>query len=111
MNEFLRQEAMKFLESCRGREKAMPRKELEHHLRLFQPKLSERSVRLIYTSLPVCTCDEGLFVPKTCEEVLAFKDYVEKAHGPIIAARRVGIVYNYYRNLRPPTPEVQGELF
>lgn len=110
MRDFLKQEAMRFLGPHRGREKAVPRKELEHHLRLFEPKLSERTVREIYAGLPVASCEDGLFVPKTSREVLDFQEYIAKAHGPVIAARRVSVIYSYYSNLRPMT-ETQPELF
>ncbi len=63
MNTFLRDEAMRFLGSHKGREKAIPRKELEHHLRLYAPTLGERTVREIYAALPVCSSEDGLFVP------------------------------------------------
>lgn len=110
MRDFLRQQAMRFLGPHRGRDKAIPRKELEHHLRLFEKKLSERTVREIYAGLPVCSCEDGLFIPKTTREVLDFEAYVSKAHGPIIAARRVSVIYAYYQNLRPMT-ETQPDLF
>lgn len=110
MNEFLRREALRFLQGCRGRDKAIPRKELEHHLRLWAPKLSERTVREIYASLPVCSCQDGLFIPRTPREVLDFQEYVSKAHGPFIAARRLGIIYATYPQLRP-MEEAQQDLF
>lgn len=110
MRDFLKQQAMRFLGSHRGRDKAIPRKELEHHLRLFEPKLSERTVREIYAGLPVCSCEDGLFVPRTAREVLDFEAYVTKAHGPIIAARRVSVIYSFYPSLRPMT-EAQPDLF
>lgn len=110
MSDFLRSEAMRFLESCRGREKAMPRSELLHHLQLWEPKLCDRRMRDIYSELPVCSSPEGLFIPRTTREVLDFKEYITKAHGPILAARRVNVIYSFYPNLRP-VAEVQGSLF
>jgi hypothetical protein len=110
MNTFLRDEAMRFLGPHRGRDKAIPGDELEYHLRLFSADLAERTVRRIYASLPICSCVDGLFVPKTSREVLDFQAYISKAHGPIIAARRLSIIYSYYPNLRPPTEEVQLTL-
>lgn len=108
--ELLRRETMHFLRDCRGRDKAIPRAELEHHLRLWEPGLPERTVRRIYAGLPICSCSEGLFVPRTVREVLEFKEYVTKAHGPFIAARRCETIYSIYPNLRP-IAEVQRELF
>jgi len=110
MSDFLRSEAMKFLQSCRGRDKAMPRTELFHHLRLFEPRLSDRRLRDIYSELPVCSSEDGLFIPKTTREVMDFRAYVTKAHGPIIAARRCEVIFSFYPKLRP-IAEAQGELF
>lgn len=108
--DWLRRETMHFLRDCRGREKAIPRAELAHHLRLWEPELPERTVRKIYAGLPVCSCPEGLFIPRTAREVLDFKEYISKSHGPIHAARRVDVILSIYPNLRP-TAETQGELF
>jgi len=110
MTDFLRQETMKFLQSCRGRDKAMPRTELLHHLKLWEPNLSDRRLRDIYAELPVATCPEGLFIPRTVREVQDFKDYIAKAHGPILAARRCNVIYSFYPHLRP-VAEAQGDLF
>lgn len=109
MNTFLRDEAMRFLGAHKGRDKAIPRKELEHHLRLFAPTLGERTVREIYAALPVCSSEAGLFVPRTSREVEEFREYITKAHGPIIAARRLSIIFAYYPSLRP-IEEVQAAL-
>lgn len=110
MRDFLRQQAMRFLGPHRGREKAVPRKELEHHLRLFEKKLSERTVREIYAGLPVASCEDGLFIPRSAREVQDFQEYISKAHGPIIAARRCEVIFAYFPKLRP-VAEAQGELF
>ena len=110
MSDFLRQEAMKFLQSCRGRDKAMPRTELFHHLSLFDQSLTDRKLRIIYSGLPVCSCEAGIFVPVSPREVIDFRTYVTKAHGPIIAARRCEVIFSFYPKLRP-IAEVQGELF
>lgn len=108
--DWLRRETMHFLRDCRGREKAIPRAELEHHLRLWEPNLPERTVRKVYAGLPICSCPEGLFIPRNAREVQEFRDYIGKAHGPILAARRCETIYSYYPGLRP-TAETQRELF
>ena len=110
MSDFLRNEIMRFLRDCRGRDKAIPRSELLCHLRRHRPYLSDREMRAIYSSLPIASSPEGLFIPKSSQEVLDFSAYIEKAHGPIWAARRREIIYSYYPELRP-LAQVQKELF
>ncbi len=108
--DFLRTQAMRWLQHCRGREKALPRTELLHHLRLWRPKLDDRGLREIYSELPVCSCPEGLFLPTNSAEVEQFREYITKAWGPVLAHRRCEIVFSFYPRLRP-IAEVQGDLF
>ncbi len=108
--EFLRRETMHFLRDCRGKEKAIPRAELLHHLQLFEERMTDRRMRDIYAELPIAACAEGLFVPKTSAEVVEFSNYLDRKVGPIIAARRREVIYSFYPGLRPMS-EIQGELF
>jgi len=108
-NPFLAREIMRVLQAHRGRENAMPRRDLLERLRLFRPELTDRTMRDLYSTLPCCSSPDGLFIPRTPEEVQAFKDYVTKAWGPIVASRRVGTIVAYYPALRIETAH-QGEL-
>jgi hypothetical protein len=109
MNEFLRTEAMRFMSKFRGRDNAVRREELLFHLRLWEPNLDERGNRKIYTTLPICSCQDGLFIPKTSAEVKEFHDYILKGWGPVLAAKRMRIVLAYYPNLCPVN-ETQQDL-
>ena len=111
MNAFLSRKIMELLQArARGEENAVPREEVLAELRLFQPKLSDRAMRDIYSALPVCSCERGLYVPIRPGEVEAFKVYMTKKNGPIIAARRVAIILAFYPKLRPAA-EGQAKLF
>jgi len=110
MSEFLRLEAMRFMSKFRGRDHAVRREELLFHLRLWEPTLDDRGNRKIYATLPVCSCKDGLFIPKTPAEVKEFHDYILKGWGPVLAAKRMRIVLAYYPNLRP-VDEAQMGLF
>lgn len=106
MSDFLSNKLMEMLQArARGRENAVTRDELLYQLGLFRPNLGDRKFREMYAGLPVCSCVDGLFIPVKPQEVLDFKAYLEKQVGPIIAARRVAIIYAFYPKLRPPTGE------
>lgn len=111
MNEYISRKLMEFLQArARGEEKAVPRDEVLAELRLFQPTLTDRTMREIYAKLPICSSEKGLFVATCTKEVEAFKKYLDKKSGPIIAARRTAIIYAYYPKLRPVN-ENQMRLF
>lgn len=109
MRAFLSKEIMRVLQAHRGRENAMPRRDMLERLRLFMPELNDRGQRRLYAELPVATCPEGLFIPRTQAEVAEFRKYLENGPGgPIAASRRVGIILSYYPALAPIGE--QGEL-
>ena len=111
MNAFLSRKIMELLQArARGEEHALPRGCILAELRCFNPDLSDRDMRELYAALPVCSCEKGLFVPIRPGEVEAFGIYMTKKNGPIIAARRVAIIYAYYPKLRP-VAENQTRLF
>ena len=101
MNTYLRNEIMRIMQGHKGRVNAMPRKDLLAHLQLFRPKLNDREMRDIYSTLPICTCEDGLFLPTSPEEVREFREYIKKAWGPIVAHRRVATIVSIYPKLDP----------
>ena len=96
---FLRTRLMEILQRHRGRDNAVPREKLLFELQCFDPALEDRRFRDIYAGLPVCTSPDGMFLPKTPEEVQEFKAYLTKGWGPILADRRVKIIMAYYPQL------------
>ncbi len=107
--EFLRTRLMELLQRHPGRKNAVPRDRLLADLKCYDPKLDDRRFRDLYAGLPVCTCPDGLFIPKEPEEVRDFKDYITKGWGPILADRRVKVIMAYYPQLAESTMK-QGEL-
>jgi len=106
MNTFLRDQIMRVMQGCKGRANAMPRKTLLAELRLFRPKFTDRECREFYSGLPICSCEDGLFLPQTVVEVQEFKAYIAKAWGPIQAHRRVGTILSFYPKLAPPAEQL-----
>ena len=97
--DFLRTKLMELLQRHRGRDNAVPREKLLFELQSYEPKLDDRRFRELYSSLPVCTSADGMFLAKTPEEVQEFKAYLTKGWGPILADRRIKIIMAYYPNL------------
>ena len=96
--------------TARGKHNAIPREEILRYLRLFKHDLDGRACRKIYTSLPICSCEKGLFLPETSDEVLEFKTYLTKQSGPFVADKRARIIYAFRPELAPAHGE-QIELF
>jgi hypothetical protein len=107
--DFLKIRLMEILQRHRGRDKAIPREKLLFELQCFDSKLDDRRLRELYSALPVCTCPDGMFLPKTSNEVQEFKAYLAKGWGPIVADRRVKVIFAYYPSLATDTMK-QGEL-
>lgn len=115
MSDFIRSVLMKIMSGHVGRENAIRKRCIIPLLAVYNVT-SERYVRDVLATLPLCTCPEGWFVPdyrnipKGTAEVLEFKRFLsEGAGGPIAAHQRCGIIYSYYPMLVPP-PE-QMDLF
>jgi hypothetical protein len=104
---FLRTRLMEILQHHRGRDNAIVREKLLFELQSFDPSLDDRRFRDIYAGLPVCTCPNGMFLPKDPEEVQEFRDYLTKGWGPIVASRRVKIILAYYPGLAVPSMKQQ----
>ena len=105
-NVFLRDQVMRVMQGHRGRAAAMPRKVLLEELRLFRPKFTDRDCRELYSGLPLCSCEDGLFLPETVAEVQEFKAYITKAWGPIQAHRRYSTIISFYPQLAPPAEQL-----
>jgi len=73
----------------RGREQAIKREDLLKYARMFDPKLTDRELRNIYSRLSVCTCEEGVFWPIRSEEIEGFKFYLLKKANPMIERFRM----------------------
>ena len=87
MNTFLSRKIMELLQArARGEENAVPREEVLAELRLFDPKLPDRTMRELYAALPICSCEKGLFIPIRPGEVV----------GVLTLAR----AYVLYQNIR-----------
>lgn len=110
LTDFLREEIMRVMQAHRGRAHAIPRRDLWARLSLFKPDLTDRDMRELYSSLPICSCSEGLFLPQSVAEVLEFRDYIRKAWGPIVAHRRCATIYAFYKHLIPPMEQKELPL-
>jgi len=106
---FLQTRLMEILQRHRGRDNAIARDKLLFELQCYDPKLDDRRFREIYAALPICTSPDGMFIAKTPEEVQEFKDYLTKGWGPIIADRRVKIIFAYFPGLATASMK-QGNL-
>lgn len=98
-----------------GRDRAIPRKTIEDDLGVFVPyKDLDRAFRMAYERLPICSSAQGLFIPDVPPagviEVREFREYLMKKVGPIIAHRRVSVIYAARPELVPEFGN-QMELF
>jgi len=69
--------------SHRGKERAIKRDELLRYARLFDASLTDRSLRNIYSKLPVCTCDQGIFYPVRESEMEEYQRYLKSKAIPL----------------------------
>jgi hypothetical protein len=99
---------MKFMQAHRGRENAIQRDRVLDHMQLWEPKMTDRQLRDLYSKQPVCSCDQGLFIPIRPAEVEDFKKYLEAKAIPLLS--RYKTVLAYYPHLAPVRGE-QQELF
>jgi hypothetical protein len=100
---------MEMMQAHRGREKAVPREKIFLALKVFAPDLTDRKFRDMYCNLPICSCEEGLFLPKRPEEVLEFREYLRKKAIPML--ERYKRILAYYPELAPKPEEKQLEMF
>ena len=85
MQETIRMRIMLILASHRGRENAIPRKELADKLQRFGISIDDRKLRAIYATLAVASCEDGIFIPRTLAEVEAYREYLR----PHMSAEKV----------------------
>ena len=99
-DDFLKSQIMSYLHRhAKGKENAVPRDEILRELQLFDPKLSDRKFRDLYSRLPICSSAAGLFIPRDSTEAFEFFRYLEKQIGPIHASSRYKILLAYYPEL------------
>jgi len=74
-----------------GRENAKPREWLLKYLKLFPEfeNLTDRTLRETYSKLPVCSCENGLYIPKSRKDIEEFKEYMRKKAIPILARWKI----------------------
>jgi len=102
---------MRMLEAHRGRARAIPRQAIEDELGPLVPYRDlDRCFRKTYSKLPICSCQDGLFIPQTVAEVVEFKRYLTAKNGPFVAHERVMVIYAARPELVPDCG-IQGELF
>ncbi len=108
MNTYIRNAFLEYMNGHVGRAAAVPRGIVLRFLRILRPKLNDRDFREIYTDCPICSCEDGLFIPRTHEEVEACYEYLKARWGWRCAFRRRRTIYAYRPELRKPTN--QGAL-
>lgn len=113
MSDFLRTAIMQFMQGHVGRPNAIRKRRIIASLAHYGvTDDQERHVRDILASLPLCTCQDGWFIPNYknvpvgTAEVLEFKRFLsEGAGGPIVAHRRCATIYAYNPKLIPPADQ------
>ena len=111
MNETIRARIMQILSAHRGRANAIPRRELAEKIeRRFATHVDDRKLRSIYATLPVCSCNEGIFIPRTPEEVRDYRDYLRPHMAPERVQARITILLMTWPHLSSG-PGVQLEMF
>jgi hypothetical protein len=100
---------MEMMQAHKGRERAVPRERIFLELKIFAPDLTDRKFRDMYSNLPICSCDVGLFLPKSPQEVQEFKEYLRKKAIPML--ERYKRILAYYPDLAPESEERQLEIF
>jgi hypothetical protein len=62
---------------CRGRKNAQPRAWIETRLRHWSIDITDRKIRAYYAGLPICSSEDGLFIPIRPDEVQEYRRYLE----------------------------------
>ena len=94
--DYLRTKVMEILQRHRGRDNAILRERLLFELQAFDPKLDDRAMRKLYSSLPVAACPGGLFIPRSSSELADFREYMVRNYGHERAHARVKIILAYF---------------
>ncbi len=66
----------KIAKDHRGKERAIKRRDLWYYAKLFDPDITDRKLRDIYSKLPVCVYEGGIFYPIRTQELEEFKEYL-----------------------------------
>jgi hypothetical protein len=112
-NFYISLKLMEFMAAHRGRENAVPRDRALANIQPFAPKLDDRSFREIYVRQPICSCEDGLFVPVRPLEVKGFYEYLlRQGMSKEKAWERVKIILVYFPHLSWSTDsDKQMDLF
>ena len=62
----------------RGKENAITREAFRDKLKSYGIDIDDRTYRQIYSSLPICTCSRGAFVPNVAQELWECREYYRK---------------------------------
>lgn len=99
----------KLKQDCQGKENSIRREDLLRFCQAFDGNITDREMRNIYSQLPVCSCNQGIFYPIRESELDEFHDYLVKKSRPLnIRWRRVAQVH---RKLLSGRFHSQMELF
>ena len=69
----------------RGKDNAIKRERLLAFCRIFEPDISDREMRRLYSELPVIADESGTYWPLTKDEVEDYKQYLRKKALPLFA--------------------------
>jgi len=81
----------------RGKENAVKRNVLLRFCQAFEPELTDREMRNIYSELPVVSSNKGIFWPVCHEEIDEFESYLRKKALPLF--KRFKLVAKEHRHL------------
>lgn len=113
MSEYI---ATKILESMRihnlGRENAEPRVRIEERLSHIRINFNDRTIRFAYATIPICSCNDGLFIPIRPEEVTEYEAYLRrKKIAESLISIKINRIHATWPELKPQPKPVQAELF
>jgi hypothetical protein len=94
----------------RGRANAEPRRVIEDRLKVWCIDVNDRTIREAYSTLPICACNEGLYLPITTDDVESFRAYAMKTRPPAEVQMKVRRIYQLYEHLSPKSRSVQMDL-
>ena len=101
IDKYVSRKILEFLrdEKALGRYHAIPHEAILNRIRIFEPEINDREFRRIYSELPICACDCGLYIPIEPADLVAFRDYMKGKAIPLFD--RVKKVWAAYPELNP----------
>ena len=72
-----------------GRANAMTRSQLEARLNHFGYYLTDRKYREAYAELPLCSCEDGLYIPSHSTDLAEVERYWRPKMGPELLAAKM----------------------